>query len=216
MSVVKGGIYSKPRGKTAGLVWGAARTRTGKLATVRELVPPSNPNTAAQQTQRGKFKSILTLIRTFGAVIYQTDWNRSVGQLPGFQSMESIYLSQIDSAKDIALTLPINLGILHFPDTFTAIAGTSGILLFNNSTELGANGTALDDVIVLAAATLDSNRLLPGGISAVAVGDRQDEDTAMSNLIPGAEYQLYVYMKGAGTASGIYSIANVFSASAGA
>jgi hypothetical protein len=101
MAILEGGIFSNPRGKTGGIVFGAARTRTGKKVTSRLLVPPSNPNTAAQQVQRGKFAEALAIVRLLGSGIYQSDFNRSIGQLPGFQSVTSIFLNALDASEDI-------------------------------------------------------------------------------------------------------------------
>ena len=118
MAILEGGIFSNPRGKTGGIVFGAARTRTGKKVTSRLLVPPSNPNTAGQQTQRGKFADALAIVRLIGSSFYQADWNRAIGQLPGFQSMTSVFLNALDSSKSIGVIPSINLGHyigrLHF------------------------------------------------------------------------------------------------------
>ncbi len=207
MSVISGGIFSKPRGKTGGIVFGAARTRTGKLATARELVKPSNPNTALQQTQRGKFKSALDLVRRISATIYQTAWNRSIGQLPGFQSMVSIFLNQMASNKDITLVNDINLGTLHFPNTFTLSSPVAGQLAFVNSTELGSNGTNLDIVNIIAFAKTDANRQLANGVITDNGALREDGGDALTGFISGETYEVYSYMEGVDSASGLFSIA---------
>ena len=209
MSVITGGIFSKPRGKTGGIVFGAARTRQGKLATARELVKPSNPNTALQQTQRSKFKSALDLVRRLGAAIYQVAWNRSIGQLPGFQSMVSIFLNQMDSSKDITLVNDINLGILHFPDTFSISSPSAGDFSYTNSTELGSNGTADDEFKLLLIAKTDANRQLANGVIVFDGAVRDDGGDGKSGLISGATYEVYTYLVGVGTASGLYSVAKV-------
>ncbi len=121
MAKVKGGITGRPAGKVASLIFGAARGREGKVVTVRELVAPSNPRTPEQQAQRGKFQSSLAYVQGWGPDVYQSDWNRSVGQLPGFQSMMSILLNNIQGTPE-RLTPPDDrqLGSLHFPDSFSA------------------------------------------------------------------------------------------------
>lgn len=209
MSVISGGIFSKPRGKTGGIVFGAARTRQGKLATARELVKPSNPNTALQQTQRSKFKSALELVRRFGASVYQSAWNRSIGQLPGFQSMLSIMLNQMDSSKDITLVNDINLGSLHFPDTFTPTSPAAGSLEVDFSDENGPNGTAEDKSVILAFAKTDANRQLANGVGVTSSTTREDGASVITGLISGATYEIYGYFEGSGTSTGLYSIAKV-------
>lgn len=207
MSILKGGIFSKPSGKTGGIVFGAARTRTGKLVTARELVPPSNPNTSLQQTQRSKFKSSLDLVRRIGASFYRTAWNRSVGQLPGFQSMESIFLNQMDASKNITLVNDINLGILHSPDTQSLDSPAAGKVQFNYSTDLGANGTDDDLATVILFAKDDANRQLQNGVATIQLDARVDASTQIIGLISGATYEAYTYFKGVGTAAGLYSVA---------
>ena len=209
MSRITGGIFSKPSGKTGGIVFGAARTRQGKVATARELVSPSNPNTPAQQTQRGKFKSSLDLIRRFGAGVYQVAWNRSIGQLPGFQSMVSVVLNQMAANKDITLVTEINLGTLHFPDSFVFASPDTGELQVDYTTELGANGTAADIVSFLIFAKTDANRELVAGVVVNKVFTRTDVTAIITNLIVGETYEIYAYMQGVGTADGLFSVANV-------
>src|SRR3972149_3079354 len=94
----EGGIFSRPRGKTGGIVFGAARTREGKLVTSRLLVAPSNPNTADQQEQRSVFTQSLQCVRSLGASIYQEDFNRAIAQLPGFQAVMSILMNAMTPA----------------------------------------------------------------------------------------------------------------------
>lgn len=207
MSTLKGGIFSKPRGKTGGIVFGAARTRSGKLVTARELVPPSNPKTPLQVKQRTKFSDSLKITRRIGAGIYQKDWNRSVGQLPGFQSMESVYLNQIDDSFDLNLVNPINLGLLHYPDTVDATSPTSGSYNFAYSNELGSNGTALDNVKILMVAKTASNRILTNGIVVDESKTRDDSVADGGGLISGETYEVYFYVEGQGTAAGLISTA---------
>jgi len=207
MSILKGGIFSKPSGKTGGVVFGAARTRTGKLVTARELVPPSNPNTALQQQQRTKFKSALDLVRRIGSSTYRTAWNRSVGQLPGFQSLESIMLNQMDASKNITLVNDINLGILHSPDSVTGSSPVAGQFLINYSEELGINGTDSDIAEIIIFAKDDATRQLSEGVVVNNNYTRQAGAVDVNGLISGKTYEAYVYFKGAGTADGLYSVA---------
>lgn len=207
MSILKGGIFSKPSGKTGGIVFGAARTRTGKLVTARELVPPSNPNTTLQQTQRSKFKSALDLVRRIGSSIYRTAWNRSVGQLPGFQSMESIFLNQMDSNKDITLVNDINLGILHLPDQITVESADPGTITVSYSDELGSNGTIHDQAIMICFAKDDATRQTPLGVVMSTTENRVSGGAGVGGLTTGKTYEVYFYFVGVDAAAGLYSIA---------
>lgn len=151
MAKLEGGIFSRPRGKTGGVVFGAARTRTGKVVTSRLLVAPSNPNTPAQQSQRSIFSNSLQIVRGLGAAIYQTDFNRAIAQLPGFQAMMSIFMNNMNDSFLLDPPQETNLGTLHVPDTLSAAAGVdAGQVSVTLSGENGANGAATDEVVILA------------------------------------------------------------------
>ena len=210
MAVLTGGIFSRPRGKTGGIVFGAARTRQGKLVTSRLLVPPSNPNTAAQQTQRSIFSSALSIVRKIGSAIYRTDWNRAIGQLPGFQSMQSIFMTQMDSDLNLSLTTPINLGILHFPNSFSASASGTDEITVTFSTEVGDNGTDTDKIKILAIAKSETDRQKTNGVVVNLDAARNDGDVTIPGLVAGATYELYAYLEGDASASGLLSVANPF------
>ena len=115
MSKLEGGIFSRPRGKTGGLVFGAARTRDGKAVTARLLVKPSNPRTPAQQAQRRKFSVALEAVRATGQEFYRETFNRTIGQLPGFQALESILLRQMNSDGTFSRGPNINTGSAELP-----------------------------------------------------------------------------------------------------
>lgn len=150
MSRLEGGIFSRPRGKTGGVVFGAARTREGKLVTSRLLVVPSNPQTAAQVAQRGKFTAALQLTRGAGTGYYQVDFNRAVAQLPGFQSMMSILMNAMDEdAEFAAAPADTNLGTLAEVASAGAAAGSSSGEVDVSWTPSSANTAQLDDVQIV-------------------------------------------------------------------
>lgn len=213
-SQLEGGIFSKVKGTTAGIVFGAARTRKGKVVTAREKVDPSNPNTAAQQEQRTKFSEAQFIVRSLGVDIYQSDFNRSIGQLPGFQSMQSIFIKQIDASFDLSLVTNINLGTLPPVTGLTAEGGASNTISIDWTAGQSAPATAADKVVVLAIATTAANRALAGGIAVNDTYTRDDENCVVENLIGGAEYQLYIYCRGAGTAEGTLSVTQIKTATA--
>lgn len=115
MAKVFGGLLGRPQGKLANVVFSSARAREGKVVTARQLVKPSNPQTPDQQQQRSKFSEALAIVRKLGPAIYGEDWNRSIGQLPGFQSMMSVFLKALDSNNDLTVPPVIPLGDLQAP-----------------------------------------------------------------------------------------------------
>jgi len=207
MATLEGGIFSRPRGKTGGIVFGAARTRTGKLVTSRLLVAPSNPNTSAQQVQRGIFSSAQAIVRQLGSSIYQTDWNRSVGQLAGFQSMQSIFMTQMASDLDLTLVNDINLGLLPQVDSLVLSSAVSATFQADWTDGQSAPATGYDAMVFICIATTAANRALTGGITVVTGAIRSDGEATQGSFIAGAEYQVYCYIQGAGTAEGLLSVA---------
>lgn len=207
MSILEGGIFSRPRGKTGGVVFGAARSRQGKKVTSRLLVPPSNPNTPAQQTQRSIFSECQSIIKRFGPAVYQSAWNRSVGQLSGFNSIQSIYMHQMDSSQDLSLVNPVNLGTLHYPDTVTFAPGIGHNISVTYSSELGSNGTAGDQVVAIMAAKTAVARAEKSGVVVSSSAVRSDGSLIIANQLDVVDIEVYVYLVGAGTAAGLLSVA---------
>lgn len=206
MARLEGGIFSRPRGKTGGLVFGAARTREGKVVTSRLLVNPSNPNTTEQQTQRNKFKESLAIVRAIGASIYQDDFNRSISQLPGFQSMMSIFMNAMDSSYDLSEPSTVNLGNLSIEDdTFNFGSSGGGILSATYGPDNGDNGTSADVVVltgidVSKGATPNARKVF----SDVSY-TRADEGSSVGGFTVGSDVLLMAYMRGAGNAEGLLS-----------
>lgn len=214
MAKVKGGITGRPAGKVASLIFGAARSREGKVVTVRELVAPSNPRTADQQKQRSKFQTAIKYTQEMGPDIYQSDWNRAVGQLPGFQGLMSIFLNNLDG-EPLELSVPTTrqLGNLHYPDTFGAALDSGQDYDVTWSTESGPNGTNNDQAVVVAL------KALPGDGSGTLVkfttsaGRGDGSATVSVDWDPAPENTVFLlYFRGEGAAEGSLSEAKFFQA----
>ncbi len=208
MAKVRGGVYGRPSGLTGGVVWGAARDRQGKVATMRAHVIPANPNTAAQQTQRTKFSDVLDVVRNIGPTEYQDAWNRSIGQLPGFQSLMSILLDNIDVTFGFSEPPDTPLGTLHFPGQLIYTPGPlSGEITADWTTELGQDGTAADIVHMFA---IEADRDIDDEHPVIDASDsktRTDATCLITGLDPATSYLTFFYLEGAGTAAGINTLA---------
>lgn len=153
MARLSGGIFSRASGQTQGLVFGAARTNRGKKVTVRELVIPANPRTPAQVTQRSRFEFSTSIVRGIGSDIWTFDWNRAIGELPGFQSLQSIFTKAVqDDAGTLATPPRTTLGSRHFPDSFSASIATD-TLTITWSSELEGIAAAADQANIIVVAT---------------------------------------------------------------
>jgi len=203
MAKQTGGILGTPSGKIAGIIFSSARSRTGKVVTAREKVSPSNPRTPAQVLQRNKFASVVDLTKFWGPSIYGVDWNRSVGQLAGFNSVMSIWLGTIDDSLVYGVPPVTPLGDLHNPATITfAVGPSAGDVGVIWTTELGANGTDADDVVFIAQREDATN----GNLVVVSAGVEQRDDGVAGIVLEGFAASegtiLTFYLRGVGAADG--------------
>lgn len=206
-AIVRGGLHGRPSGNVSGIVYGGARTRTGKVVTARELVFPSNPKTAAQLLQRLIFKQSLYASRHLAAEVWQEFFNRAIGQLPGFQSMMSIILDNTNAAEEFEPPPDTPLGNLHFPDTLTVTsgAGAAGTITITYTDELGLNGTVDDRLRLIAVSKdpVDTDERLTD--KALGTTDREDSPYVNATGPASTEFVVGIWFEGYGTAEGLLS-----------
>jgi len=206
MSKVTGGILGRPQGKIGGIVFAAARGRVGKLVTAREKVIPANPRTVLQVAQRSLFARSLAHVRFWGTGLYQVDWNRSVGQLPGFQSLMSIILSANDGAGKFTAPSQVPLGLLHTPDTITLTDPLSdGGIFIEWSMEEGDNGDDADRAVLFCYSE-ESDAVVLHWIASPAIvrADGQWQIDA-TMITPAKKYIVGLYFRGQGSTDGMLS-----------
>lgn len=207
MSKLEGGIFSRPRGKTGGIVFGAARTRRGKQVTTRLLVPPSNPKTADQTSQRNKFTASLALAKAWGPDFYQQAMNRTVSQLAGFQALMSILLNNM--SDNFRLLSPFDATLLRGSNPLPANIQHSGTntRTVTWDTTPQAGGLATDEVFM---AGVEPYELDGSGIATAKFASGltiADGATGYEFDLPeqGAEIFLFVFTIGSGANAGVYS-----------
>lgn len=213
MAIIVGGLHGRPAGNVAGVVYGAARTRTGKAVTARELVSPSNPQTVAQQLQRHIFAEALNATRLLGADCWQDSFNRAIGQLPGFQSMMSIILNNTNASEEFTPPADTPLGDLHYPYTLTVVtgAGATKTVTITYTDELGGNGTIADKfgyIVIGKDAGVGYTRY---GKFYNGVFDRGDSPYVAGTGVAGTEVVVGLYLIGQGTAEGLLSTVKWYS-----
>lgn len=200
MARLEAGIFSSPSGHNNGLVFGKGRTRDGKKTTVRELVKPTNPRTNAQQEQRGRFSAALQIVKGIGRGIWQLDWNSAVESLPGFHSLMSRFTDAL-SVDGTSLSAPedTTLGVRHFPDTFSAAAGTDQIDV-TWSTEDGDIGAASDTAVVIAVATTGSGPDWDRDVIINETEDRAGGSVALTATgVASGDYVVGLYFRATGS-----------------
>lgn len=207
MAKLIGGLHGRPSGNVGGVVYGAARTRLGKAVTARELVYPSNPNSAGQVIQRRKFKGSLYATRHLTSGLWQSDFNRAIGQLPGFQSMMSILLMNTDNVFLLTAPPDTPLGNLHIAGNMAAVTGVgaAGSVDLSWTAELGLNGTAADVINVFGIKADESATGVRGAVDFAATGVRADTTLIVPTGSSGADWIIGIYWQGAGTALGLLS-----------
>lgn len=166
MAKFRGNIWTRAAGSIGSITFSKARTREGFVQTARDRVVPLNPQTPAQVSARAKLSSSNFIARTLGPSAYQSDWDRAISKLPGYQSLVSML--QAASIHDTGNIDLVNsppdspLGNLHFPDTFAVAHSGSGLWAVDWSTELGENG-ANDDELQIYGIQVSQDQDIPSG-----------------------------------------------------
>lgn len=212
MAIIRGGLHGRASGNVNGIIYGAARTRFGKVVTAREFVIPSDPKTAGQIIQRRKFAGNLLAVRNLGATLWAGDFNRSIGQLPGFQSMMSILLTNTDNSFDLTPPPDTPLGNLTEPLTLTVQTGigVAGDVDLAWTGGLGLNGTAADVIEVFGIEKAEFASGKRFALNFAATGVRSDTALVVPTGSSGGEWVFGVYMQGAGVAEGLLSFVSWF------
>jgi len=207
MAKLIGGLHGRPSGNVGGVVYGAARTRLGKVVTARELVYPSNPSSAGQVIQRRIFTGSLYATRHLASGLWQDDFNRSIGQLPGFQSMMSILLNNTDNSFVLTAPPDTPLGNLHIAGSMAIVTGLTngGDVDLSWTAETGLNGTVNDLLGVFTVEVAEGSAGVRSAVDRSLAVVRSDTSVTIPTGSSATDWIVAVYWKGAGTAAGLLS-----------
>ncbi|GAH93002.1 unnamed protein product [marine sediment metagenome] len=208
MAIITGGLHGRARGNVNGIIYGAARTRFGKVVTAREYVIPSYSRTTLQAYQRVAFKCALYATRYLAAGLWQDDFNRAIGQLPGFQSMMSIIIEATDRETRIMTPPPDTpLGNLYCP-IFTCVTHVTipGGITITWSDALGLNGTDEDVINVFGIAKVGTEEGIRSSLNFEETATRVDASLDIVTGASGEHWVVGCYFQGAGTAVGKLSV----------
>ncbi len=213
MGIVTGGITGNVSGQVAGVVFSEARGRTGKLNTVRQKVIPTNPQSSDQTIQRTKFSDSIAIVRALGPRAYRLDWDRAIGQLPGFQSWTSVLLNNMDEARLLTAPPSISLGLLpEFTNLAAATGAASGEVTLTWSATTQLPGTATDELNVAAIPAAAADRDPTPAVYFQNAATRADATATLTGLTAGDSYVLIVW--GQNAADNIFSPTTSFTVSA--
>jgi hypothetical protein len=210
MAIIEGGLHGSPSGSVGEITYSEARGRDGKVTTARQKSDPANPNTEAQQAQRTKFNEAVDITKRHTPAIYRSDWNRAVGDLPGFQSMVSVMTDNLAADYTLSAPSPVNLGSLDALANVNMTADpTADEVTISFDSDQGDIGTSNDSVVASAVrAGSAENQERPIELS---IGSASRSSGSVSLSVPvntGDTYVGMIYARGADSAEGLLSTVN--------
>jgi hypothetical protein len=142
MGKLTSGILGPVSGKVAGVVGGRWKDKQY----LRGYSIPANPNTAKQQTQRGKLADCVAFCKTLTGPIFNEFYDKFLPGMSGFNAFIKANIAIFDG------TPAYNTIVLGTGKLFTAVISAaeydsvSGAVDVDFSTALGNNGLATDKV----------------------------------------------------------------------
>lgn len=130
MAIHVNGISGSVTGKNGGNVFGAARTRWGKLTTSRAYKIPADPKTPDQLLQRELFRRASLVTGLAGRALYRDAWNNTLGELPGWNAMVSYITNQLEGPIGTITYKSTfdhkSLGPVYMPEITTNVSALAG------------------------------------------------------------------------------------------
>lgn len=146
MGVLRSGILGQIRGKVAGVVGGQWKDKNY----IREYVKPANPNTAAQQVQRGKFGRCVAFAQPLVGQVFNVYSDPFLKSMSGFNDFIKRNVAQFTDPPSYG-AVEITQGKLYYARIVAINADATGNLVEVNWTvSLGSNGAADDKVFCIA------------------------------------------------------------------
>lgn len=142
MAKIRSGILGNIRGKVSGVVGGQWKD----VNYLREYVKPANPNTAAQQAQRGKMSDIVAFCKTLVGPVFNAYTDKFQKSMSGFNFFIKQFIAEFDGTPVYA-NIKLTEGKLTIIDTIAAVYDTAQNWLKCDWTgALGNNGADTDMV----------------------------------------------------------------------
>jgi len=146
MGKLRSGILGQIRGKVAGVVGGQWKD----VNYVREYVKPANPNTAAQQTQRGLFGSAVGFSRPLVGPVFNTYTDQFQKSMSGFNAFIKENISYFTASPTFS-SVTVTQGKLFETRIVNGQAdATLNTLNVIWSVNTGSNGANTDGVYIVA------------------------------------------------------------------
>jgi hypothetical protein len=146
MAKLTAGILGQVSGKVAGVVGGTWKDKNY----VRAYVIPANPDSAAQQVQRGLFGRCVAWAKLLVGPVFNAYTDKFQAKMSGFNFFVKRNIVQFTAEPTFAL-VKVTEGKLHIPqiDSVTPDAGDSEVTIAH-ATDLGNNGANDDKIFAIA------------------------------------------------------------------
>lgn len=146
MGKIRSGILGQLRGKVAGVVGGQWKN----VNYVREYIVPANPNTAAQQVQRGKFGRAVDFAKPLVGPVFNAYTDQFQKAMSGFnffiKSNIALFLDP-PTFEDIVVT---SGKLFHVVPITVAMQAAQNKITFEWEEDIGSNGALTDSVFAVA------------------------------------------------------------------
>jgi hypothetical protein len=192
--VIQQGILGGFSGKVGPVVGGNWKD----INYMRSWVKPANPNTAAQQTQRTRFTTILEYARQVLSTLIQPYWDPYYSDKSGFNAIMSDWLVNSDSSNLLVAACSVSKGTLA-PQTITS-AALDGTLLSAIWTEnLVGNQLTTDVAHAVVFDKANGNLYFSDGDTATTRGDESMSITLPAGLVATNLECFFFFSQGSGS-----------------
>ena len=172
MAKLRSGILGQVRGKVAGVVGGQWKD----VNYVREFVKPANPNTAAQQTQRGKFGDCVAFAKPLVGPIFNVYTDIFFKGMSGFNAFIKSNIQHFTAVPDLP-SVKVTEGKLYMGVvTITAASAAGNQVDFTWGVATGNNGADDDKIFAVAYNTMT------GATAFMAAEDERDQGAVGSSI----------------------------------
>lgn len=142
MAKIRSGVLGNTRGKVAGVVG----SQWKNVNYLREYVKPANPNTAAQQVQRGKMSDCVSFSKPLVGPVFNAYTDRFQKGMSGFNYFTKQNIAEFDGSIDYS-ALKLTEGKLYAPPlTIAEYNDDTDQIEITFGVGLGNNGAATDKI----------------------------------------------------------------------
>ena len=146
MGILVAGLIGQVRNKIGNMVM----SNWKGINTARAYAVPANPNSTAQQAQRGKFATVVALAQNLLGTLITTFVNPFAVQMSGFNYFIKLFIANATSEGLVTALCQVTKGTLESTSISSAIYNTStGDLEVTFPTSASGNGTSDDNVSLL-------------------------------------------------------------------